>query len=88
MAISAGRRSITVPGMIPSDPFLERYWVRPGGATVVVLDGDDQQIGREAAVEKGEVDTIAEPLAAGDYSLVCTVPGHAAAGMVADLTVT
>ena len=42
MAISAGRRSITVPGMIPSDPFLERYWVRPGGATVIVLEGGDQ----------------------------------------------
>ena len=42
MAISTGRRSVTVPGLLPSDPFLERYWVRPGGATVVVLEGDDQ----------------------------------------------
>ncbi len=42
MAISAGRRSITVPGLIAADPFLERYWVRPGGATVVTLDADDQ----------------------------------------------
>ena len=33
MAISAGRRSFTVPGLLPSDPFLERYWVRAGGAT-------------------------------------------------------
>jgi aminomethyltransferase len=42
MAISSGRRSITVPGLIAADPFLERYWVRPGGATVVTLEGDDQ----------------------------------------------
>jgi hypothetical protein len=28
--------------MIPSDPFRERYWDRPGGATGVVLGGDDQ----------------------------------------------
>ena len=42
MAISAGRRNITVEGLLPSDPFLERYWVRPGGATVVALEGDDR----------------------------------------------
>ena len=39
MAISSGRRSLTVPGLLPEDPFLERYWVRPGGATVLALDG-------------------------------------------------
>ena len=42
MAIASGRRSITVPGLLPTDPFLERYWVRPGGATVIALDGDDR----------------------------------------------
>ena len=42
MAISSGRRSLTVPGLLPEDPFLERYWVRPGGATVLALEGDDR----------------------------------------------
>ena len=42
MAIASGRRSITVPGLLPTDPFLERYWVRPGGATVIALEGDDR----------------------------------------------
>jgi plastocyanin len=56
--------------------------------TLAVLGSDNKQIGPEAAVDKGEVDTIDATLAAGDYTLVCTVPGHAAAGMTADLTVT
>ena len=42
MAIASGRRNVTVPGLLPTDPFLERYWVRPGGATVIALDGDDR----------------------------------------------
>ncbi|MCD6020672.1 MAG: hypothetical protein K0R20_382 [Actinomycetia bacterium] len=42
MAISSGRRSLTVPGLLPEDPYLERYWVRPGGATVLALEGDDR----------------------------------------------
>ena len=44
MAVSARRRGITVPGLLPSDPFLETYWVRPGGATVIALDGDGRRV--------------------------------------------
>jgi plastocyanin len=55
--------------------------------TLVVLDDSDTQIGTEAEVNKGDVDTIEIPLEAGTYSLICTVPGHAAAGMTATLTV-
>ena len=40
MAILSGRRSLTVPGLRP-DPFLERYWVRPGRAGAR-LEGDDR----------------------------------------------
>jgi aminomethyltransferase len=42
MAISTGRRATTANGLLPSDPFLETYWVRAGGATVIALDGDDR----------------------------------------------
>ena len=42
MALSTGRRSTTSNGLLPSDPFLETYWVRAGGATVIALDGDDR----------------------------------------------
>lgn len=55
--------------------------------TLAVLGADDTQIGSEAAVDKGEVDTIEVELAPGTYTLICTVPGHAAAGMQATLTV-
>ena len=49
MAISTGRRATTSSGLLPSDPFLESYWVRAGGATVVVLDGDDRLTIRDPA---------------------------------------
>jgi plastocyanin len=55
--------------------------------TLIVADASDTRIGREAAVTGGEVDTIETTLEAGTYSLICTVPGHAAAGMTATLTV-
>jgi plastocyanin len=55
--------------------------------TLAVLDSDKQQVGTEAAVDKGETDTIELTLDPGEYTLICTVPGHAAAGMQATLTV-
>ena len=55
--------------------------------TLAVIDDSDTQIGTEAEVNKGDVDTIETTLDAGSYSLICTVPGHAAAGMTATLTV-
>ena len=56
--------------------------------TLAVLDGDSTQVGPEVGVDKGDVETIDVNLPAGDYTLICTVPGHAAAGMKAPLTVT
>lgn len=56
--------------------------------TLIVTDDSDTRIGKEAEVDKGEVDTITAALEPGTYSLICTVPGHQAAGMTATLTVT
>ena len=42
MAVSTNRPRLLVPGLKPSDPFLETYFVRPGGATVLTLRPDDR----------------------------------------------
>src|ERR671923_135630 len=43
MAISTDRPRLLLPGLLPPDPFRERYWVRPGGAAVISLEPDDRQ---------------------------------------------
>ena len=42
MAIETSSSKPLVEGLRPADPFLETYWVRPGGATVVALGPDDR----------------------------------------------
>src|SRR6266513_4205352 len=42
MAVSTNRPRLLVPGLKPPDPFLETYFVRPGGATVLTLRPDDR----------------------------------------------
>ena len=42
MSISTGRPNVTLTGLLPADPFVETYWVRHGGATVVTLESDDR----------------------------------------------
>jgi glycine cleavage system T protein (aminomethyltransferase) len=42
MAVEGGRPKLILPGLIPPDPYLETYLVRPGGATVFGLDPDDR----------------------------------------------
>jgi aminomethyltransferase len=42
MTVEAGRPRLILPGLIPPDPHLETYLVRPGGATVFALDPDDR----------------------------------------------
>ncbi len=37
MAIETSASKLLTGGLRPADPFLETYWVRPGGATVVAL---------------------------------------------------
>lgn len=41
MSITSERR-LNLAGMLPPDPSRERYWVRPGGVTVFVLNPDDR----------------------------------------------
>jgi aminomethyltransferase len=41
MTIDTTRSRMLVGGLRPSDPHLESYWVRPGGATLLVLNPDD-----------------------------------------------
>lgn len=69
---------------------LEHSWTLVGSgvdvATVTDADAlDGATTGTVAAGETGTV-TFTAP-AAGSYQFVCTVPGHAAAGMVGTLTV-
>ncbi|MEP6972882.1 MAG: DUF1989 domain-containing protein [Actinomycetota bacterium] len=42
MAIQTGRSKLLLPGLLPPDPYLERYRVRPGGVTVIALQPDDR----------------------------------------------
>jgi aminomethyltransferase len=42
MAVADERPRLVLPGLIPADPFLETYLVRPGGATVFALAPDDR----------------------------------------------
>jgi aminomethyltransferase len=42
VVLSLERPSLLVPGLLPPDPALERYWVRPGGATVVAVEEGDE----------------------------------------------
>ena len=54
--------------------------------TLVVVQGDTKVSGFELKVNKnGDIDTGSVTLAAGNYILLCTVPGHQ--NMKADLTV-
>ena len=42
MAAETRRSTLILPGLLPPDPFLETYLVRPGGATVFGLGPDDR----------------------------------------------
>ena len=54
--------------------------------TLVVVQGDTKVSGFELKVnKKGDIDSGSVTLAAGNYILLCTVPGHQ--NMKADLTV-
>jgi uncharacterized cupredoxin-like copper-binding protein len=55
--------------------------------TLLVLDQDNTQIGSTLRVEPGQTKVETFDLPAGTYELICDIPGHAAAGMKATLTV-
>jgi aminomethyltransferase len=42
MAMSTARPRTLLPGLLPPDPFTERYWVRPGTATLLTLAPADR----------------------------------------------
>src|SRR5712691_8638731 len=42
MATGTSRSKLLLPGLLPPDPSVERYLVRPGGATVLSLQPDDR----------------------------------------------
>jgi glycine cleavage system T protein (aminomethyltransferase) len=42
VAVASSRPPLPVPGLKPVDPRSESYWVRPGGATVIPVAGDDR----------------------------------------------
>jgi glycine cleavage system T protein (aminomethyltransferase) len=42
MSMTSEQPRLILPGLLPADPSLERYWVRPGGVTVFMLAPDDR----------------------------------------------
>ncbi len=42
MSITSEMRRLNLPGLLPADPAREKYWVRPGGVTVFMLNPDDR----------------------------------------------
>jgi aminomethyltransferase len=62
MAVALESPSLYVPGLLPRDPDLERYLVRPGGATVVRLeDGDQLTVIDPQGRQSAEVTVVAPP---------------------------
>jgi uncharacterized cupredoxin-like copper-binding protein len=55
--------------------------------TLLVLDESNTQIGPTLRVDPGQTKTETFDLPAGTHQLICDVPGHAAAGMKATITV-
>jgi plastocyanin len=54
--------------------------------TLVVFDANNQKIGETLKVNPGQTEVEAFDLPAGTYTLICDIPGHKDAGMVATLT--
>jgi uncharacterized cupredoxin-like copper-binding protein len=56
--------------------------------SLVLFDESNQKVGDRLAVDPGDTDTGTYELTAGSYTMVCDIPGHREAGMVATLDVT
>jgi uncharacterized cupredoxin-like copper-binding protein len=52
-----------------------------------VVDESDSQVGDRLAVDPGDTATGTYDVEAGMYTLICDIPGHQEAGMVATLNV-
>lgn len=87
LAVAAGAE-VTVN--LTNTGALEHNWVLVANAvepaTATVADAINQAASDVLAGGRSTTFTFTAP-AAGNYSFVCTVPGHAAAGMVGALTV-
>jgi uncharacterized cupredoxin-like copper-binding protein len=55
--------------------------------TLLVFDEENRQLGDKLSVAPGSTDIGTFDLAAGAYTMICDVPGHQEAGMVATLNV-
>jgi plastocyanin len=55
--------------------------------SLVLFDDANEKVGDRLAVDPGRTDVGTFDLAAGTYSMICDIPGHREAGMVATLTV-
>jgi uncharacterized cupredoxin-like copper-binding protein len=54
--------------------------------TLVIYDADDHAVGDTLKVNPGDTDVGTFDLPAGTYTLICDIPGHKEAGMVATMT--
>jgi uncharacterized cupredoxin-like copper-binding protein len=54
--------------------------------TLLIYDKDNTQVGEELKVSPGQTEVATYDLPAGTYTLICDIPGHKEAGMVATLT--
>lgn len=73
-AVAGDRPRLVEPGLLPPDPGLERFWVRPGGATALVVEGDDEitVIDRQGG-QRGEL-TVLTPEGREDLAAVGVSP--------------
>src|SRR5215831_3380204 len=77
MTISAERPRLLLPGLLPADPRLERYRVRPGAVTAIELDaGDVLTVTDTEGRQRGELTVLAG--GAEDYAALGTAADTAA----------
>jgi aminomethyltransferase len=61
MTLSPTAPRLLLPGLVPTEPGLETYWVRPGGVTALrVSDGDELTVVDRAGRQIAEVTVVAE----------------------------
>lgn len=72
--VANDRPRLLTPGLLPPDPALERFWVRPGGATALVVEGDDEITIIDPQGGQGGELTVLTPEGAEDFDAVGTAP--------------
>jgi aminomethyltransferase len=77
MTLSAERPRVILPGLLPADPSLERYRVRPGAVTAVELDpGDVLTVTDSEGRQRGELTVLTDGRE--DFGALGTAPDTAA----------